>query len=565
MSFVELLPEGATTALDHTLARRLGVLLDERSPKILALLALTAASVREGHVALDIQALPPLLQDAPLQDSPVVGPPGEDTPLILEEGCLYLHRYHQHEVQLAARLSARAAQTIPVDKARLNDVLERFFPSDEGPGIEGQRSAAALSATRALCVVTGGPGTGKTTLVTRLLATLATLVDEPLRVRLLAPTGKAAHRLGETVSAQLDRLGLTPEQRAACPTQAETIHRALGSIRGSRVHFRHNEATPLPADIIIVDEASMVDLALMRRLVEAVPPNARLIFLGDPHQLASVQAGAVLASICDGPSPRPHHANIQSSLAHLDYSWRFEETGGIGALARAIQSGDVEAAQHALREAPELTWVEGPPDKDPSLRASVQSGFRDSLTCSEVKDALAGMRQFKVLCAVRQGSRGVDALNDWCEQTLARAHHIQPQSQYPAHHYEGRPILIQKNDYAHGLFNGDQGLIRHTDAGMVACFESSDGVHEVSTARLPDHTTAFAMSIHKSQGSEYEEVAIVLPDADHRILSRELLYTAVTRARTSILLYASPAALTRAIETPTVRVSGLARRLWQDT
>ena len=562
MSFVQLLPEEATSALDHTLADRLGALLGERSPKVLALLALTAAAVREGHVALDTRSLPTSLQDAPLEDSPLVGQPGEDSPLILDDGCLYLHRYHQHEVRLAAALRARAAHTLPVDEARLNHALERFFPSTEGPSIEGQRSAAALSATRSLCVVTGGPGTGKTTLVTRLLATLVTLADSPLRVRMLAPTGKAAHRLGETVSAQLDLLGLTAEQRAACPTQGETIHRAMGSIRGSRVQFRHNEETPLPADIIVVDEASMVDLALMRKLVEAVPIDARLIFLGDPHQLASVQAGAVLASICNGPTPRPPHAAIQDSLAHLEHSWRFEETGGIGALAHAIQSGDVAAAQIALREAPELTWIEGDPDQDSTLSEAVRTGFQNPLTLEttrQVHDALAGMRQFKVLCAVRQGSRGVDALNARCEQILFRGRLA---TQQPSQ-YEGRPILIQKNDYAHGLFNGDQGLVRRSSGGWVACFESEDGVHEVSTARLPEHTTAFAMSIHKSQGSEYQQVAIVLPDADHQILSRELLYTAVTRARASILLYASPEALARAIETPTVRVSGLARRLWQ--
>ena len=567
MNLTQLLEDQETQPLEEMLAARLGALLGESSPHVLAALALTAAAVRNGHVALDTRALPFVWGGPPLKDSPLVGAPDQDLPLILDGDLLYLHRYHHHESLLAHGLRARAGLEIAVDHETLEATLAKFFPEAEGAGIQDQRRAATVAATRALCVVTGGPGTGKTTLVVRLLATLVSLDAGPVRVRLLAPTGKAAHRLGESVNAQLDALGLTAVQREACPTQAETLHRALGPIRGSRVRFRHDEATPIPADVVIVDEASMVDLAMMRRLVEAVPPTARLIFLGDPHQLASVDAGAVLAAICNPPSSSGQPSLLAGSLAHLHHSWRFDASGGIGALAQAIQAGDVKAAMRALNHSDELTWVKEAPQECELLPAETQRGFEDVIGHTEARSALQGLGQFKILCAIKKGGRGVDTLNAWCEQTLARTSGLKPpraRREGQPHNYEGRPILIQKNDYTHGLYNGDQGLTRRSERGWIACFESTDGVKEIATARLPDHTTAFAMSIHKSQGSEYQSVAIVLPDAGHRMLTRELLYTAVTRARESILLYASEEALAEAIATPTVRVSGLTRRLWVD-
>ena len=252
MNLTQLLEDQETQPLEEMLAARLGALLGESSPHVLAALALTAAAVRNGHVALDTRALPFVWGGPPLKDSPLVGAPDQDLPLILDGDLLYLHRYHHHESLLAHGLRARAGLEIAVDHETLEATLAKFFPEAEGAGIQDQRRAATVAATRALCVVTGGPGTGKTTLVVRLLATLVSLDAGPVRVRLLAPTGKAAHRLGESVNAQLDALGLTATQREACPTQAETLHRALGPIRGSRVRFRHDEATPIPADVVIV-------------------------------------------------------------------------------------------------------------------------------------------------------------------------------------------------------------------------------------------------------------------------------------------------------------------------
>lgn len=559
MNFHDLLPEDQTTRLDRTLALRLGQLFHEPTPEVLATVALASSAIRSGHVAIDVKRLPSWFHERLLLESPLVGAPGDTRPLILENGRVYLHRYHQHETQLAASIRRLAETEVEVDPTRLDQAIQRFFPTPDDPTQAPQLQAVRTAASRGLCVITGGPGTGKTTLVGRILATLACLQETPLRIRLLAPTGKAAHRLGAAVTQHLDSLGLSEAERQSLPTQPETLHRALGARRGSRVRFRHHADSPIPADILIVDEASMVDLAMMRRLVDAVAHGSRLILLGDPHQLASVDAGSVLSSLCQPPDDGPEGSSLHHALVQLTHSWRFDAQGGIGTLARAIGAGDVERAVAALDESPSLTWVRGNPTSCDVLENAAREDFEKMLDIDDAQEALKALGQFKILCAISQGPRGVETLNPWCEQILARG----PLPHHASHHYEGRPILIQRNDYTHGLYNGDQGLIRRVDHGWVACFESAEGVKDIATARLPDHTTAFAMSIHKSQGSEYERVAIVLPDAGHPILTRELLYTAVTRARTSILLYASEEALAQAIQTPTVRVSGLAHRLWK--
>ncbi|MFQ2708294.1 exodeoxyribonuclease V subunit alpha [Aeromonas caviae] len=492
----------------------------------------------------------------------------------------YLDLVFPHEVEWPAvetlLKSAQAASEL--------ERLDTLVP--EALCCNGQKLAAATAAARPFAVISGGPGTGKTTTVAKLLAIL---VETGLQggkapaIRLVAPTGKAAARLTESIGAALQALDLPPEWVQAIPTEAGTLHRLLGVIPG-RSQFRHHRGNPLHLDLLVVDEASMVDLPMMARLLDALPRHARLILLGDKDQLASVEAGAVLGDICSfieqGISPAQAHwlsrqtgyrlqgtpagASVRDSLCLLSKSWRFDQHSGIGQLARACNSGDGAAV--------EAVWGAGFGDirlhpwageAYNALIAEGVAGYGSYLKAARAGEDPAAVFKafngFQILCALRDGPFGVTGLNERLELALAKAGLIQRDGDW----YAGRPVMVVRNDHGVGLYNGDMGLCLPDDTGRLKVwFEQPDGtLRALLPSRLPPHETVYAMTIHKSQGSEFAHTVLVLPDSPSPLLTRELVYTGITRAKARLDLYGDRALLAQAVRKKTERYSGLAQRL----
>jgi len=600
----------------QTLARLAAEKLDEKPrPEVLLAAALASHQRSEGHVCVDLGA-PPIVTGedgeplaalewpepqkwiaAVAASVLVAAATAKDVepkaPLVLDAaGRLYLQRFWCHQKGLARALLERSRMTFELrDPKRVRRELARLFPEEE---TQWQRAAALTALRRGLTVVTGGPGTGKTATVVRLLALL---VGEALavgartpRTVLVAPTGKAAARLTESIERALPRLDCDGAIRDALPREASTIHRALGTFGGTVTRFRHDADNPLVADVVVVDEASMVDLALMHRLVSAVPRSARLVLLGDRDQLASVEAGAVLGDLCDSAmlergyskqhlqdlaslggilvltseakDPKP---SLRDSIVRLTHSYRYDEGSGIGRLAAAIREQKPEQALRILDsdEWPDVVRVD-PPEaavlhEDAERR--IVAGYRAALEHEDHAEALRAMDGFRVLTAHRRGTFGVEALNARIVERLRDEHLVAAGDGQ----FAGRAVLVTRNDYTLSLFNGDVGLVvRAADDPdrLSAIFPAAGGkVRSLSPARLPTHETAFAMTVHKSQGSEVEELVLVLPAASP-IVTRELLYTAVTRARKRVLVQATREALAAGIETETRRTSGLRDLLW---
>jgi exodeoxyribonuclease V alpha subunit len=493
---------------------------------------------------------------------------------------LYLDRYWRHERTVAGDLLRRSAGEPPaLDAAELAGGLRRLFPDDGGDDL--QRRAAATAVQRRLAVVAGGPGTGKTTTVARILALLneqaAALGQAPPRVALAAPTGKAAARLAEAVHAEAAMLDVDPAVRAALiATPASTLHRLLGFQPGTKSRFRHDGANQLGHTVVIVDESSMVSLSLMAKLLVAVRPTARLVLVGDPRQLASVEAGAVLGDIVGGagsgagagaPAGRPQPV-MSESVVVLRRVHRFG--AGIASVAGAIEAGNPAAVIDALRSSPgEVTWIDPAPGLDPG-RAAELSDVRQAVTCAagavvaaaragDGAGALAALRSVQVLCAHRRGPAGAARwraeIERWLRLSIA--------GYGGGTWFAGRPLLVTENDYGLGVFNGDTGVVVDAGAGRLrAVFDRRGEVLAVRPTRLASVESLYAMTIHKAQGSQFDQVVVVLPEPGSRALTRELLYTAVTRARTSLTLIGSEASVAAAVNRPIARASGLGDALW---
>jgi exodeoxyribonuclease V alpha subunit len=520
------------------------------------------------------------------------------TPLVLDaRGRLYLQRYARYERTLAAVLRGRARRAGDVDLPLLRMGIERLFGAlgRPDPGAAPSTSsahalAACVAALHSLAVICGGPGTGKTTTVVKILALLEEQAlargDRPLSVLLLAPTGKAARRLASSVQAGLGALPVSEAVKAAIPNEAYTIHRALGG--GASGRFRHDAQNPLPADVVLVDEVSMVDLALLYRLCIAIRPAARLILQGDKDQLASVEAGAILGDIYE-----PHTAaewsrefaaevrqlcgqqlpgdraerGLCDCLVNLDESFRYRADSGIGRLARAINTGDGAGALAILRgragPGRDATLFEPGLDAggEAELERLASDGYAPFIQAADPKQKLARLGAYRVLCAHRQGPRGVEQLNRNVEAWLGRAGLIDPLATF----YENRPIIVTQNDYTLGLFNGDVGVVVRDEHGRLrVCFEGAEGLRFLAPGRLPPHETVFATTVHKSQGSEFDAESIVLPDGASALVGRELLYTAVTRARQRVDVFASADVVRSAITRTVLRPSGLRDALWPE-
>lgn len=469
---------------------------------------------------------------------------GGQTPLVLHKGKLYLHRYYRYELRLARQLSSMAAVTFPFGLPRAQ--LDSFFASVDSE-TDWQKEAANTALTKALTIICGGPGTGKTTTVVKILAMLLLAAEERLDVALAAPTGKAAKRLSEAVGSSLRWLQLPDKITRAIPTQAQTLHRLLG-VKQHSAKFRHGHENPMSWDVVVVDEASMVDLAMMSKLVDALKPGARLLLLGDQNQLASVETGAVLGDCIN---------SLPDNTVELKKTYRFDDN--IKRLAESIIAGDSARAWAMLGagNAGNISLLQT--DMFEYIGRKYARFMQEAQDPGnlDIREILTVFNRFQVLCGVHYGNRGVEAVNLGVEQYLVQ----QGFACRPDSWYSGRPVLITRNDYSLDLFNGDIGICVE-DSGaqaMQVWFEGADGrLKSYSPYRLPPCETVFAMTIHKSQGSEFDEVVVVLPDDDNRILSRELIYTAVTRAKKAVNVVADREVFTQALVRNIVRHSGLA-------
>jgi exodeoxyribonuclease V alpha subunit len=553
---------GVLEAADVHVATRLTALAQETDETVALAVALVVRALRGGSVCVDLTTVAASLENdlpwpeptqwlAAVRASPLLGSP--PVLRLYSDRLLYLDRYWREEEQVCADLLALPAAQVPVDAAALAAGLERVFP---GPGFDEQRAAAQIALSQWTTVLTGGPGTGKTTTVAALLALLAEQAEiagqtRP-RIALAAPTGKASARLQQAVRAEIDKLGGADAARLA-GLHAVTLHRLLGTRPDTSARFRHHRENRLPYDVIVVDETSMVSLTMMARLLEAVRPHTRLILVGDPDQLTSVEAGAVLADLVDGLG-----AGNDVRIAALRTSHRFGES--IGLLAETIRTGDADRAVELLRAGGD--HIEYVDDDDPTARLRAvlvphALRIRTAALLGADEVALAGLDEHRLLCAHREGPYGVRHWNRQVERWLTEETGEPLWSSW----YAGRPLLVTANDYGLGLYNGDTGVTVLRDGGLRAAIAGTGGPFDFATSRLADVDTMHAMTIHKSQGSQADEVTVLLPPPESRLLSRELLYTAVTRARTKVRVVGSEAGLRAALDRRAVRATGLRQRL----
>ena len=573
----------------------------------------------KGNVCLDLEQHYPNISSEDLQhlienavNSDVVQRITDDgleanRPLILHGTRLYLQRYWLYETQLKNNIQQRL---VPLDwplEAQIPLLKKMFNVQGQSPKLDWQAIASMMAAQHKFSVISGGPGTGKTRTVIRLLALLTHLhLDNHQRlpiIKLAAPTGKAAMRLTESINAAKQELQVTDSIKDSIPATASTLHRLLK--RNRRGEFFYHKQNPLHVDVLIVDEASMIDMPMMAKLMDALPSHGQIILLGDKDQLASVEAGSVLADICDNEHQHgyaqqvidwvkislgmdipieflePQGAPIRHHICQLKHSYRFNEHSGIGCLAKAANAGNYQEFQHVLSQ----------PFKDVALLELSEANYRafidlaakeyqrylTAICLAGVDDALAKtvhelFNHFQILCAVREGDLGVTSLNLAIEKKLkamALIHQGQvSEGSKDSQYYVGRPVMVMENDYGLNLYNGDIGIIlpKQDDDGQlrnkVAFINAQQQIRWIQPSRLPKHETVFAMTVHKSQGSEFAHCALVVPDYVVPVLSKELIYTGITRAKQTLTLLAVNSVLKVALSRKVQRASGLRERLW---
>lgn len=620
--------------LDRHFGRLMEKLSGSHNPAVFLAAALASRSCREGHVCLDLAAcagkaifpdmgkesaegpaeemtegLLPVCPELShwekiLRASSVVGTPGEYKPLILDDDArLYLYRYWFYEDTLIRFIQScvdsrneedlRGTVERGVGWETLKEDLCRAFQEEKSYFrllTDRQRIAVLAVLRRRFVVISGSPGTGKTTTAARILALLQQLNQSSmnLRIALAAPTGKAAIRLEEALKKACE--SFHPDFQ---PGKAMTLHRLLGVIPGSP-YFRHHRGHRLPYDLVVVDEASMVDLPLMAKLVSALSPTARLLLLGDRDQLASVEAGAVLGDLCGPdtgadsfspafwedigkimaePFPLPEVTKggpaIADSILFLRKNYRFAADSGIGQLSSAVNGGDSDSALALLSSArfADIDWQLLPePHKIQGLfKESFLPYFMEYLQAvrngADLETLFSLFERFRILCALRRGPFGVLAVNTLLEDLLRVEGRISGEGKW----YPGRPVMITRNDYGLQLFNGDVGLALpdRRDGGLAVFFRDPEtGFRHFAPFRLPEHETVYAMTVHKSQGSEFDEVLMILSDRESPLLTRELIYTGVTRAKKRLVLWGREELFRQAVRRRIARISGLRAALW---
>ncbi|MCL2789464.1 MAG: exodeoxyribonuclease V subunit alpha [Desulfobulbus sp.] len=580
--------------LDAHVARLLGRIDGGQCPELPMIAALVSWTAGQGHTCLPLSKIPRLLVDGGLDsapfhdpavlrrallDSPAVGRAGDIRPLVLDEADnLFLFRLYRDEEVIVRALCLRAEEPMPNPPVEAVGLLDHLFPASSGEEtVDWQRAAAALTLCNRFVLISGGPGTGKTYTAARILALLAALAPDKPRMALAAPTGKAALRLQESIRSA--KTALPPALGEAIPEQAQTLHRLLG-YRNNRPGFRHHAANPLRLDLLILDEASMIDVPLMAAVLAALPPSCRVILLGDRDQLASVEAGNLFVDLCgDGTlcwsrglaarmrpllaparlpdMPSSHAGPLADSLVILRTSRRFRATSGIGALARAVSTGDPGLLEAVLqREAPDVHLEEAAdPEAVLWLRQWIEHSFLPLFTAGGPQHALDELGRCRILCALREGPAGVEGINRLSETLFRRNGLIAGNERL----YRSMPILILRNDYDLGLFNGDTGILWPDCHGVLhAWFAQPDNEpRPVALARLPAWQTAYGLTVHKAQGSEFDRVLCILPQEDMPVLSRELLYTGITRAKNHLTLFCRRTLLHHIVQRRVSRYSGL--------
>ncbi|MEK9712255.1 MAG: exodeoxyribonuclease V subunit alpha [Thalassolituus sp.] len=588
------LAEEKIRPIDYQLAKQVGEWERQAgttNDELITALMLTACAASyalgRGQVCLDLSHWPAALTVGSTPDISVLAecrtvctPDTIDASalLVLQGQRVYLNRYFQYEQSVLEQIRKRLTPLGVDASPQLAETLSTLFP--QNGETDWQAVAAATACLQPLCVITGGPGTGKTTTVTKLLSALLS-ENEHLRIALAAPTGKAAARMTESIRQAREKGGLPHAD--GIPSTSFTLHRLLGwSSRG----FRYHSERWLPYDCVVVDEASMIDLPMMAHLLSALAPTARLVLLGDRDQLASVEAGSVLADLCDAgvehgvTAPFAERLQqltgcdlsghveaevslMQNAMMQLRKSHRFDEHSGIGALARAVNQGDQNSAERVFGDVGFRDVLRLPQDSEEWQRYVVE-GYRQYCELIANKASpewiLDAFDQFQVLVALRNGPFGVEETNRRIERLLNRAGLLSDTGQ---NWYSGRAIMITRNDYDIGLYNGDIGImIRHEDQDRVVFRDTDGGLRFLSPGRLPSHETAFAMTVHKSQGSEFAEVLLMLPARWQQVITRELVYTALTRAKKKFICQAGDACWNTALNTRTERASGLRDQLW---
>lgn len=581
---------GWIEAADVHVADRLARLTGEEDETVVLAVALTVRAAREGSSCLDPDAALAALREPPSEDDGDPGVPAAPAELlaalpedaqawldavresrcaaqgtvVVEHDLVYLDRYHREEVFVAQTLRDRAAlPSEPVDDGVLEAGLDRVFRGDSWGE---QRDAVRAAARQRTTILVGGPGTGKTSTVAGLLALLVEQSEGGSRrpaVALAAPTGKAAARLTESVRGAVAAFESQDRERVGA-MEAVTLHRLLGWRPGSSTRFRRDRSNPLPHDIVVVDEASMLSLTMAARLLEALRPSARLVLVGDPDQLASVEAGAVLADLVAG-----YEGVDGSPVSRLLTSHRFGRR--IGSLAAAVRDGDADEVVRLLRSAPaedaqddediSVSYIEiqEPDEAHRALEGHLlerAERLRRLGLSGDTRAALRALDEHRLLCAHRDGPWGVSSWNLRVERGLAE------RTGYHGRQHAGRPLLVTANDHRLGLSNGDTGVVvLGPDDRLVAAFGDPNAPTTYGASTVADAETAHAMTIHKSQGSQAQHVTVLLPDARSRLLTRELLYTGLTRAVDRVTIVGSEAAVRGAVEQRTARASGLRHRL----
>ncbi|UDG80882.1 RecBCD enzyme subunit RecD [Candidatus Hartigia pinicola] len=587
-----------------------------KNPALLLITALLSAETISGHVCLALSDIVPdklfsgrsseLAKEfwcaigaldakeiyLTVKNAQSVALAGENklSPLVLSGDFLYFRRLWQDEQKVFKYFSYPIEQKYDTQAIKL--ILNSLFPKHDKE-INWQKIATAIAVTSQISIILGGPGTGKTTTVAQILIILIKLSinnNKNIKIELAAPTGKATSRLTESLGTALNLLSLTHQERQMLPNKAKTLHKLLGAKPESQ-HFHYNRENLIEADILIIDEASMIDLSMMANLIEALHVNTRLIFLGDQNQLASIESGAVIKDICEctsmgysfqrtqeltqltGYSLNKFIAKkgplIRNSICFLRKNYRFSSSSGIGQLAVLVNKGNAKLVERFLKKTfSDINSYVQNDEHNYSQMLLTATGlyhnyFLKIKENNSPEEILRAFNHYRLLTALREGPYGMIGLNEKLEKLLCKQGFIYCPFNRCNKYYAGRPIMISGNDNALSLFNGDIGIILPDNEGVLkAYFQSSDGkIKDIQLNRLPLHETAYVMTVHKSQGSEFTHAALVLPKSYSPIITRELIYTGITRAKKELSLYYNLKILRRAIETPSKRRSGLVMQL----